>query len=59
LLFSPDADGVDMRKPDAAPTAASQAALPARSRDDASVTLVCLALTLALLALAFRIANIW
>jgi hypothetical protein len=59
LLFSPDADGVDMRKPDVAPTAASKATLPGRSRDDASVRLVCLALTLALLALAFRIANLW
>jgi hypothetical protein len=48
-----------MRKPDAASTALSKASLPAGSRDDASVTLVCLALTLALLALAFRIANIW
>jgi hypothetical protein len=48
-----------MRRPDAASTAGSKASLPARSRDDASVTLVCLALALALLALAFRIANIW
>jgi hypothetical protein len=48
-----------MRRPDAASAAGSTAALPARSRGDASVTLVCLALTLALLALAFRIANIW
>jgi hypothetical protein len=59
LSFPLHADGVDMRKPDATSTALSKAAWPAGSRDDASVKLVCLALTLALLTLAFRIANIW
>jgi hypothetical protein len=48
-----------MRKPDAASTAASIASSPAGRRDDAAVALVCLALTLALFTLAFRIANIW
>jgi hypothetical protein len=48
-----------MRKPDAASTAVSTASLPAGRRDDAAVALVCLALTLALFALAFRIATIW
>jgi hypothetical protein len=48
-----------MRKPDAASTAVSKTSSPADNRDDASVKLVCLALTLALLALAFRIANVW
>jgi hypothetical protein len=43
-----------MRKPDVVSTAASK-----RSRDEACQTLVCLALTLALLALVFRIATIW
>jgi hypothetical protein len=33
--------------------------LPTRSRDDATVGTVCLALTLALFALAFRIAALW
>jgi hypothetical protein len=48
-----------MRKQDAAATAA-RSALPApRSRDGASVQLVCLALVLALVALACRILSIW
>jgi hypothetical protein len=54
-----DLDGVDMRKPAAASVAAGKASLPALSRHDAPVELVCLALVLALLALAFRIASIW
>jgi hypothetical protein len=58
LLFS-GLDGVNMRKPAAAPVAARKAHLPAGGRDDASVELVCLALALALLALACRIASIW
>jgi hypothetical protein len=48
-----------MRKPAAAPVAASKAPLPAGSRDNAPVELVCLALVLALLALACRVASIW
>jgi hypothetical protein len=48
-----------MRKPDAAPLAAQKTCLPAGSRDDAPVELVCLALALALLVLAFRIASTW
>jgi len=47
-----------MRKP-AAPVAASKASLPAGSLDIAAVELVCLALVLALLALACRVASIW
>jgi hypothetical protein len=48
-----------MRKPAAASVAARKAPVPAGSRDDAPVELVCLALVLALLALACRIASIW
>jgi hypothetical protein len=48
-----------MRKSAAAPVAAQDASLPSGSRDHAPVQLVCLALALALLALAFRIATIW
>ena len=44
-----------MRKP----ISAAAASPPAGSRDTRSVELVCLALALALLALAFRIAAIW
>jgi len=51
-------DGVNMRKPAAAPVAAGKASLPAGGRDDAAVELVCLALVLALLALACRVASI-
>jgi hypothetical protein len=47
-----------MRKPDAVSVAASKT-LPARGRSDAPVELVCLALMLALVALALRIAAIW
>jgi hypothetical protein len=54
-----DLDGVDMRKPAAASVAAGKPSLPGVSRHDAPVELVCLALVLALLALAFRIASIW
>jgi hypothetical protein len=48
-----------MRKPDAAPVAARQASSPAGSRADTPVELVCLALALALVVLALRIASIW
>jgi nicotinamide mononucleotide (NMN) deamidase PncC len=48
-----------MRKSAAAAIAATDAASPSGNRDHAPVRLVCLALALALLALAFRIATIW
>jgi hypothetical protein len=48
-----------MRKPAAASVAAKKNFEPAGSQHDAAVKLVCLALMLALLALAFRIASIW
>ena len=48
-----------MRKSAVAPVAPQDASLPAGSRDRAPVQLVCLALALALVALAFRIASIW
>jgi hypothetical protein len=48
-----------MRKSAAAPVAATDASLPSGSRQHEPVRLVCLALALALLALAFRIATIW
>ena len=47
-----------MRKNDAVVAAAARPSLPA-SRDDAPVRIVCLALLLALGALACRIASIW
>jgi hypothetical protein len=48
-----------MRKPDAVPLAATKASLPRGSRDDAPAEVVCVALVLSLLVLAFRIASIW
>jgi hypothetical protein len=48
-----------MRKPDAAAAAASKTALPAGYRHEAPTQVVCIALLLALLALALRIASIW
>jgi hypothetical protein len=48
-----------MRKPAAIPVAARKASYPAGRIDDAPASLVCLALTLALVALAARIASIW
>jgi hypothetical protein len=57
LLFPPDDDGVNMRKSDAA--VAARKSLPAGNRGDAPVELVCLALALALIALACRIISIW
>jgi hypothetical protein len=47
-----------MRKEDAAATAGPASRAP-DSRDSASVQLVCLALVLALVALACRIVSIW
>src|SRR5258708_13771565 len=58
LSSAADHDGVTMRKPDAS-VAARKASLPAGSRDDAAVQLVCLALVLAPFLLAARIANLW
>lgn len=49
----------NMRKPEAALVAAKKPPLPTGSRDDTPVELVCLALALALLVLALRIASIW
>jgi hypothetical protein len=46
-----------MRKPMTA--AAANTALPAGSRDRRAMELVCLGLTLALLAIVVRIASIW
>jgi hypothetical protein len=48
-----------MRKSEAALLVATKTSVPAGSRGDAPVELVCMALVLALLALAFRIASIW
>jgi len=59
LLSPPDGDGVNMRKPAAAPVAARKASLPAGSRDNAAVEVVCMALAVALVVLAFRIASTW
>jgi len=47
-----------MRKPDAVPGTAASASLAGR-RGDKPVELVCLALVLALVALALRIVTIW
>jgi hypothetical protein len=59
LSFHSDADGVNMRKPTTARVAATEPSLPSGSRGNAPVELVCLALALAVLTLAFRIASIW
>jgi hypothetical protein len=48
-----------MRKPEAAPVAARITSLPAGSPGNTPLELVCLALVLALLALAARIASVW
>jgi hypothetical protein len=48
-----------MRKPAALPVAARKVPALAGGADQASVNLVCLALALALLVLAARIASIW
>ena len=55
----PGSSGVNMRKPEAALIAAKKPSLPTANRGDTPVELVCLALALALLVLAFRIASIW
>jgi hypothetical protein len=59
LSSSLDGNGVIMRKSAVAPVAPQDVSLPSGSRDHAPVRLVCLALALALVALAFRIATIW
>jgi hypothetical protein len=48
-----------MRNPEAAPVAARKPSQAAGRRGDAPEELVCLALALALVALATRIASIW
>lgn len=48
-----------MRKPAAASVAARKASVPADGRNNAATEVVCLALAVALLALAARIASIW
>jgi hypothetical protein len=48
-----------MRKTVAAPFAARKISQPAARRDDAPVELVCLALVLAIAALAARIISVW
>jgi len=48
-----------MRKPVTAAVAARKTLLPAAGRGDAPVELVCLALALAVVTLALRIASIW
>ena len=48
-----------MRKPAIVLVAARKASVPAGYRSNAPAQLVCLALMLALFALAFRIATIW
>jgi hypothetical protein len=48
-----------MRKPAAAPLAARKASFPVGRGGETPSNLVCLALALALLALAARIASIW
>jgi len=48
-----------MRKPEVAAVAASKISSPAGNPDRAPVELVCLALVLAVVVLAFRIASTW
>jgi hypothetical protein len=52
-------DGVNMRKPVAASAAARKTSGPSGSRDNAPAEVVCMALVLALVVLALRIASIW
>jgi hypothetical protein len=59
LMFPSHSYGVNMRKPAGASVVARKESMPTGRRGDAPVELVCLALTLALLALAFRIASVW
>jgi hypothetical protein len=58
-LFASDLDTPNMRKPAAAALAPGKASLPAGRQGDAAVELVCLALALAVLVLACRIAAVW
>ena len=58
-MFAPDSNGVDMHKPAVVPVAARKTPVLAAGPDTAVATLVCLALALALLFLACRIASIW
>jgi hypothetical protein len=48
-----------MRKPEAASFAARKASLSPGSRDTAPVEVVCMALALAVVVLALRIATVW
>ena len=48
-----------MRKAAAPAISTRKASLPAGDRDDTPAGLICLALVLALFALAFRIASVW
>jgi hypothetical protein len=48
-----------MRKVDAAAVAANRKAIPAAERYEATVQFVCVALTLATIALAARIFSVW
>jgi hypothetical protein len=48
-----------MRKPAAASVAATKASLPAGRGDQAPIEVVCVALALAILVLACRIASFW
>ena len=48
-----------MRKPAAASVAARKATLSAGSRDTALLEVVCMALALAVVVLALRIATVW
>jgi hypothetical protein len=48
-----------MRKAAAPAISTRKASLPAGGRDDTPAGLICLALVLALFALAFRIASVW
>jgi hypothetical protein len=48
-----------MRKPAAASVAATKASLPEGATDQAPIEVVCVALALAILVLACRIASFW
>jgi hypothetical protein len=58
-LFPSDLDDTAMRAPAVAASAATKAPLPAGRPGDGPVELVCLALALAILVLACRIAATW
>jgi hypothetical protein len=58
-LFIPtNSSGVSMRKPFGASTEAGNPSLPAGLRDEAALKVVCFALALAVVVLAFRIVTI-